>query len=594
MKKHLFAIKQIVILESILTVKILGYTYISHFLFIILLINCVHFIISNSPKKILEFPKEHDGGQACFSILIIGAGMAGLCMGSMLKMSGFHNFVIVDKEKEIGGTWCINTYPGVGCDIITHLYSFSFYMNPWWSKLYAKGDEIKRYLEELVKNYLLSQNLMLDHCVLQIVWQEYSKNWIVSVKSNQGHIKKFSSSVVIQATGALHIPNVPKIKGAKRFKGSIFHSTEFESSFDLRNKVVGIIGTGASAIQIIPEISDNCKRLVVFQRTPSWVPPKGEFISLSQFGVLHFIFWLIPCSMSIYRLWCFVYGEMIFYITSDPRTLRHYITQKILTSWMSFLLKQDKFLTKNLIPNYPLGYKRITPSDHYLQTFLKQNVHLEVNSISSIDEDGVIVSNTSNRDEHIGITTKHPVDIIIMATGFNVKESIGNPFKAFGVNGKELHELWFESSQDANHSLKKVKQIKGPSAYYGISIPDFPNFFMLFGPNSAASTNSMLYMIECQCGYILQCLHVLSQEMKVSKVASMNLRQESLDGLMKTYERYFEGTALNPTKTILKSCWFLKRGERNWFSWPTFCYRYGFALFKASFRKEIWQDYSFS
>lgn len=273
---------------------------------------------------------------------------------------------------------------------------------------------------------------------------------------------------------------------------------------------------------------------------------------------------------------------------------------------MKYLIGKDNaFLIKNLIPSYPLGIRRICPSDYYLQTFLKPTVELVVGNISRIVDDSIVTEtyegnpekaqNETFQNRNRYKETVHQVDIIIIATGFDVRNSISNAFEIIGKGGKRLNEEWSNLTTSFIEKTKKISPNKShaPAAYYGVSIPNFANFFMLSGPNSFPSTNSVIYVFEYQCNYIIDCMQVLSSNMQKNKTVSMSVKEEALYLLMKRYEKDFVGKVLNPNLAKNISGWFVGKEEKNWFSWPNSCWNYGTCLLEAGKQKNIQRNYMF-
>ena len=382
-------------------------------------------------------------------VVIIGAGFSGLCAAIKLKRERIR-FVLIEKSENIGGTWWDNKYPGCACDIWSHLYSLSFKPNPFWSKTYPHQEEILDYLEDTFDYYGIREHVELGTKVDSCVFNATSKKWTVVTSKGA----KIECNFIISGIGALHTPKFPEIIGKEEFKGESFHTAQWKKGFDWFNKKVAIIGTGCTAIQVIPKIFSKCKQLYVFQRTPSWVTPK---LDIHYPYILQKCFQLFPLLMKIHRWYIFFRQELLYQLVFTKESeLAKLFKSDIALSMTSEI--NSKELQKKLIPNYAMGCKRITVSHDYLSAFNQPNVELITKPIRKISQTSIHVQDSESKE----------VDAIIYATGFDIL----GPVKAIDihrpVDGECLSEIWGNF----------------PTAYLGIMQPQFPNVFILLGPGT--------------------------------------------------------------------------------------------------------------
>ncbi len=408
-------------------------------------------------------------------VAVLGAGMSGICMGINLLKRGLSDFVILEKASAVGGTWRENRYPGVACDVPSHLYSFSFELNPDWSHSYSSGQEIWDYCERTVDKYGLRPFIHFDTEVTDVKFQ--GGKWCIATKNGQ----TITADTVVSGLGGLHLPKKIEFEGREAFRGEMFHTAEWRDDVDLKGKKVAMIGTGASAAQILPGIADDVGDVTVFQRSAAWVFPRlAREISENRRSV----FRNVPFAMRAYRTFLWLAMDVMGVWSLRRGT---FMADRLKKAGLQHL--QDSVADPNvrakLTPNYEVGCKRRVISDDYLSSFNRENVHLVTESISKIEPDGI-------RDE----TGKlHEVDVIIEATGFRPFD-ISDYVNVEGLNGLKLKEAWAE----------KVDSLRT------MMIPGFPNFFMLLGPNSATGHTSALIMIESEAKYVMKCLGWMEEE----------------------------------------------------------------------------------
>ncbi len=462
--------------------------------------------------------------------VIIGAGFAGIGMGIHLKKIGIHDFVIIEGEDGPGGTWRVNTYPGAACDVQSHLYSFSFEPYPQWSRMFGLQDEILRYQEHCCEKYGLYPHCIFDTFVNEARYQDDTATWIV--KTNQGHT--FEAQFLISGSGGLSKPAYPSIKGLDTFKGEKFHSARWNHKVDFKGKRVAVIGSGASAIQIVPAIIDEVAHLDYYQRTPSWVLPKPdrEITEIEQT-----LFRAVPLTQQLYR--------SVIYALMESRATGFVVSPKIMTiaKQMGILhinkYIKDPALRKKMTPTYEMGCKRILMSNDYYQAVARDYVEVIGDSIASVDPAGITTADGQHRE----------ADVIVFCTGFHASEDILQ-YEAFGKDGQSLTEVWTD----------------GPEGYLGTTVSGFPNLFTIVGPNTGLGHNSMIYMIESQINYIIKAI----QYIKKSQIQAIDVQPA-------VQARYNEEIQARLQKTIWNSdckSWYLTKSGKNTTLWPGFTFEY--------------------
>jgi cation diffusion facilitator CzcD-associated flavoprotein CzcO len=410
-------------------------------------------------------------------VAIVGAGFGGLCMAIKLLEAGRTNFVVLEKGNEVGGTWRDNSYPGAACDVQSHLYSFSFAPKTDWSKRYAGWREIQDYILKVADDYKLRPYIRFGQEVMGAHFHEGEGRWILNTRSGDTIVAK----QWVLASGPLHVPAMPDIPGLDKFKGKVFHSAQWDHQYDLTGKNVVSIGTGGSAIQYVPEIAPKVKKLSVFQRTPAWVIPRDER-SYSAFSKK--LFDWIPGARWLHRARLYWTNESRVWPIFSP-FLGGFI-QKLVLKFMHMQVA-DPVLREKLTPNYRIGCKRVLISNVYYPTFNRPNVELVTDAIREVRERSIVTSDGVER----------PADCIILGTGFIVDPRIY--MKNFALTGRGGHTL----AQDWK---------RAPEAYKGMVVSGYPNLFQLVGPGTALGHNSIIFMIEAQVHYILQCLNELDRK----------------------------------------------------------------------------------
>jgi len=414
--------------------------------------------------------------------VIVGAGFSGLCAGIQLRKAGISDFVILEKAGGVGGTWRDNTYPGAACDIPSHLYSYSFEPNPSWSRAYGGQPEILAYLERCATKYGLRPHLKFGSQVTGATWDDASGTWTVHVRREDSlRAETYVARTLVLGNGALHLPAIPELPGAETFAGTVFHSARWRHDHDLTGKKVAVIGTGASAIQFVPQIAPKVEQLHVFQRTPAWIVPKADRpIGERERWLLEHVpgaHWLRRTGL----YWLF-----------ESRVLGFAFAPKVNQLLESLVLKHlarqipDPELRAKLTPSYRMGCKRVLTSNDYYPALNRDNVDLVTDAIARVEPEGVRTAD--------GVL--HEADTIIYGTGFKVVDYVTS-MRIVGSGGRELSDVW---------------ATEGVRNYLGITVSGFPNLFLLMGPNTGLGHNSMIFMIEAQVTYLVDALRAMQRE----------------------------------------------------------------------------------
>jgi cation diffusion facilitator CzcD-associated flavoprotein CzcO len=405
--------------------------------------------------------------------VIIGAGFSGICAGIKLQEQGITDYKVYDKAPKVGGTWYHNTYPGVACDVASHLYCYSFEPNPNWSRVFSPGNEIRDYIEHCSIKYGVASHIQHGMAHLGSRFNTETNLW----ESEFADGSVVASHHLIIGSGGLHVPSFPNLKGKDSFKGQTMHSATWDHSVDLTGKRIAIIGSAASAVQIIPEIAKIAGHVDVYQRTPNYIMPRKnrEYTDKEKGRFAN-----IPLLNKIYRHFLFLKGDVLTYPLVKTKEPTKYSDKfKTLINGFMKMSVSNTSAHDSLTPDYPPGCKRILLSDDFFNTLNRDNVELIAGGATAITENSVVDAQGN----------EHNADVIIYATGFDIdKHLLATPF--FGPDGKDLRELWS----------------KMPEAYEGAMIAGYPNLYFTTGPNTGVGTTSVVYMIEKQVGYIMQAI----------------------------------------------------------------------------------------
>jgi cation diffusion facilitator CzcD-associated flavoprotein CzcO len=470
-------------------------------------------------------------------IAIIGSGFAGIGMAIRLKRMGITSFTVYEAAADIGGTWRDNTYPGAACDVPSHLYSFSFEPNPSWSRTFGQQGEILAYLKGCARKYGIDRFIRCNARVIAARFDNAQQLWRLDLKTGEENKARetVEADVVIAASGPLSRPAMPQIAGLERFAGTLFHSARWNHDYPLEGKTVAVIGTGASAIQFVPQIQPRVGRLHLFQRTPPWIMPRPDRPVSERAQRL---FRRLPFAQRLVR--SAIYWQL------ESRAIAFVVNPKLMKRPMQFGRSylerrvKDPALRAKLAPNYVLGCKRVLLSSDYYPALAQPNVDVVTTPIREIVVDGIVT----------GDGTHYPVDAIICGTGFQVND-VGAPFDVVGAGGASLDALWRRD---------------GPEAYLGTSIARFPNFFMMIGPNTGLSHNSMIYMIESQIQYIADCLRIMRRR----GARTMDLR----DDVQRAFNDRLQRDMRRSVWSTGCRSWYLSNSGKNTALWPGFTFSF--------------------
>ncbi|OBK16034.1 flavin-containing monooxygenase [Mycobacterium asiaticum] len=395
-------------------------------------------------------------------VAIIGAGFGGLGTAVALRRAGIDDLVIIEADDGVGGTWRRNTYPGAACDIQSHLYSFSFAPNKSWSRTYARQPEILTYLESVVDKFDLGRHLMLGTAVRAARWCADSCQWELQLDRGTAR-QTLTVDVVVCAVGLFGAPKMPKIPGLSDFSGALMHTAQWDHGVDLAGKRVAVIGTGASGVQVIPELAETVAQLTVFQRTPPWMVPKDDR-PYSPTELAQFRRNPLAVRRTRWKIWKFQHDNTAT-MTDDPVVeARSQFAGAFLRRSVS-----DEDLRRDLTPDYPFRCKRVLLGDDFYRALQRDNVALVTDPIARVTTTSVVTT--------CGEAAR--VDAVVLATGFETSQYLSG-IEVVGARGQRLHEHWGLD----------------PSAYLGVAVAGFPNFFMLYGPNTNQGGNSIVYILE--------------------------------------------------------------------------------------------------
>jgi len=437
--------------------------------------------------------------------LIIGTGFSGLGMAIELQKRNVE-FLILEKADEIGGTWRDNTYPGCACDIPSHMYSFSFEPKADWTHMWSFQPEILDYLKGVTEKYGLRRYIRFGSHVDRAHWDDEENRWHVFTKDGREFVAQF----VISGAGGLHIPLIPDFEGLDEFQGAAFHSAEWDHSVDLTGKRVAVIGTGASAIQIVPEIVKDVAELKVFQRTPAWVMPRPNN-PIPQW--LRDVFSTVPGTRAAMRAGIYWIHEAVgFAMTKEPRLLK---IGELLGKWNIRRSIKDPELRRKLTPSYRAGCKRILNSDTYYRGIANPRTEVVTDAIARFTPRGIVTADGTERE----------LDVVVFATGFHVTDSY-TYVHIKGPGGEDLVDRWNR---------------EGIAALRGITVAGMPNLFFLLGPNTALGHNSVVFMIESQIRYAAQAIAAVDK----AGAEALAPTREAQDRYNQKLQRDLAGTVFN-------------------------------------------------
>jgi cation diffusion facilitator CzcD-associated flavoprotein CzcO len=459
-------------------------------------------------------------------IAVVGAGFGGLGMGIRLKQEGFYDFTIFERGDSVGGVWRANTYPGAACDVPSHLYSLSFAPGHRWSRRYAPQAEILDYLNEVADDFGLRPHIKLGTAVESAVFDEESGTW--EVAASDGSSERFDA--VVTACGQLTNPEIPQIAGAEDFEGAMFHSAEWDHSHDLSGERVAVIGTGASAIQFVPPVAAQAAHLDIYQRSAPWILEKQDrgYPEWERKLMRRF-----PARVAIPRAGLFAFFELGTYAFTGTDSLMDAFS-KLADRYREKELSSDPELLAKATPDYAMGCKRVLFTSDWYSTLLRPNVDLHTGGIERITAGGVLGADGIER----------PADTIVWGTGFRSHDFVA-PMDVTGIDGADLNEQWAER----------------PEAYLGMAMCGFPNFFVLYGPNTNHGSGSVPYTLESQFNFALDAF----KRLRADGLRYLDLKPETQ---LRWREEMAERSV--PTRWTQGGChsWYLNGEGINTNNWP--------------------------
>ncbi|GAB1813443.1 NAD(P)-binding domain-containing protein [Mycobacterium sp. MUNTM1] len=433
---------------------------------------------------------------------IIGAGPGGLALGIMLSRAGFDRFTIFDREDGVGGTWRINTYPGLACDVKSHLYSYSFDLNADWSRLWSGQPEILDYFQRCADKYGLRPHLRLRTEITAAQWDPASQLWCLTTASGEQH----HFNVVVSAVGLFTRPLLPDLTEEEPFTGTVMHSSRWDHSIPLEGKRIAVLGTGSTASQLIPELAKVAERVYSVQRSPTWILPKPDrhYTRRERWMFAH-----LPFAKKLYRARLWLRSE------SNIAVIEHgsQKTEQFKAVALGLLEKtvDDEELRRKLTPQHPMGCKRLVFSSDYLAALTQPNVEVVTSPARALRSRSLVTDDG----------TAYEVDLVVCATGYAAADYLAE-LDVTGEQGITLREVW----QDGAH------------AYLGMAVPGFPNFFMLYGPNTNVGSNSVIFILEAQARYIVRALKYLRRKGK----RYVAVRPAALADFVAKIDRWMVGT----------------------------------------------------
>jgi cation diffusion facilitator CzcD-associated flavoprotein CzcO len=474
-------------------------------------------------------PRSNAGNRRHLQVVIVGGGFSGLGAAIRLLKEGRDDFLVIERGSEVGGTWRDNTYPGAACDVPSHLYSYSFELNPNWSRSFSPQDEIQDYLRSVAAKYNIGAKHLFETEVTLARWDDAAQKWLVDTTSGN-----FTADVLVGAVGALCEPSLPAIKGIESFQGEVFHSARWNHDADLTGKRVAIIGTGASAIQIGPAIADDVAHLDVYQRTAPWIMPRHDrtYPKVESFAYQHVPFLQRAAREAIY------WGREAYVLgfAFEPRILR--AAQRVAERNIAKGIK-DPGLRARVTPDWQIGCKRILLSNTWYPMLAREHVDLVTDGIAEIRPNAIVSADGTVRE----------VDAIVLATGFHVTDSPTYE-RIVGKDGRSLADVWDE---------------QGQQAYKGATVAGFPNLLFVVGPNCGLGHSSMVYMIESHLNYLSSALKTMDGR----GIATFEVRPDVQKSYNDRLQKHMQRTIWQNGGC---SSWYLDKHGNNTTLWPSFTF----------------------
>ena len=462
-------------------------------------------------------------------VIIVGAGFGGVAAAIELQRHGFCDLTLLDAAPEIGGTWFHNTYPGAACDVPSQLYSFSFAQRSDWVRLCPLQQDILAYLQQVARDFGVDRIFRGDTRVTACRYDDAEGLWRVETAAGE----TLEAEALVMATGQLHQPATPRIEGAETFAGHTFHSARWDHDYPMEGKRVAVVGTGASAVQFVPEIAERVAHLTVFQRTGNWFMPRKNRAYPAAYRAL---IERVPGLQALRRRFIFEYTESLTLAIRHPRTvgrLGHQVSKVFMRTQL-----RDPDLRRKAWPDYTFGCKRILFSSHFLPALQRENVELVTDAVARLVPEGVVDA-TGRR---------HPVDCVIWGTGFKTVDFMF-PMAITGADGCDLREAWAD----------------GPHAHLGMLVPGFPSLFVMYGPNTNTSGGSIITYLEAQAGYLRQALQLVRDR----GAAAIEIRPEVEAASDRALQARFAGTAWTQCDS-----WYRDDSGRIVTNWPGYMREY--------------------
>ncbi|WP_414738852.1 flavin-containing monooxygenase [Mycobacterium nebraskense] len=436
------------------------------------------------------------------AIGIIGAGPGGLALGILLARAGFRDFTIFDREDDVGGTWRINTYPGLACDVKSHLYSYSFDLNPDWSRLWSAQPEILAYFQRCADKYGLRPHLRLRTEIRAARWEEDAQRWCLTTAEGERH----HFDVVVSAVGLFTRPLLPDLVQEEPFTGTVMHSARWDHSIPLAGKRIAVLGTGSTASQLLPELAKVAGKVYSVQRSPTWILPKPDrhYTRRERWAFAH-----VPWAKKLYRTRLWLRSESNISVIEHGSEKTHDFTAVALGLLEKTVADED--LRRKLTPTHPMGCKRLVFSSDYLPALTQPNVEVLTSPARCLRARSLVTEDGTERE----------VDLVVCATGYTAADYLGE-LDVSGERGTTLREAWRD----------------GAHAYLGMAVPGFPNFFMLYGPNTNVGSNSVIFMLEAQARYIVRALKHMRRKGKTY----IAVRPGALADFVAKIDRWMIGT----------------------------------------------------
>ncbi len=457
------------------------------------------------------------------SIAVVGAGFGGVGAVTMLERAGYEDVTVFERGGRVGGVWKDNTYPGAACDVPSHLYEFSFEPNPRWSRRYAPQAEIQDYLEDVARRNGVLERIRTNTEVQSARWEPQRGKWLLQTSAGA-----HEADILITACGQLSVPKMPAIPGLDSFAGPAFHTAQWRHDIELTGKRVAVVGTGCSAVQAVPRIQPLVEQLDVYQRSPGWTFPKMDFAYSARTQRL---FERFPLLQRLDRMAVFAFMEAgAAAMTSQRWLLKPF---RVLARRQIDQAIEDPQLRAKVTPRDEIGCKRLMLTDEWYPTLRKPNVELITDPIAEITPSGVRLEDGSER----------PADVLVLATGFRSHGFVA-PMEVLGAGGRTLAEEWAEV----------------PQAYLGMSVPGFPNMFLLYGPNTNGGTGSVIYTIEAGVDHVIAALEQLDR----SHARSIEVRRQAAEA----FNRELRATLAETVWHTGCTSWYVDENGNDPSQWP--------------------------